>query len=130
TAINERRCQPPLPSREVETVARGCANYEIQPDRFPLAAMDRLWKAEAEGGDAVTTVIEEIERVTGGFRDTARSTADVARLGFQQVDTELQRLKATAADPTAIDTLITQCHAAADAGVTDFSFMAESIDKI
>jgi putative DNA primase/helicase len=34
-AINHRRCQPPLDSREVESIAHNCAWYEPAADTFP-----------------------------------------------------------------------------------------------
>src|ERR1035437_3961289 len=33
--LNRSRCQPPLDSREVETIARSCATYEPAADTFP-----------------------------------------------------------------------------------------------
>jgi Primase C terminal 1 (PriCT-1)/Bifunctional DNA primase/polymerase, N-terminal len=34
-AINTGRCHPPLDRQEVETIARGCARYEVPADTFP-----------------------------------------------------------------------------------------------
>ncbi len=36
SAINQHRCRPPLPLREVESIAKGAAKYEPGGDSFPL----------------------------------------------------------------------------------------------
>ncbi len=35
TAVNAGRCHPPLDRREVESIARSCAKYEVPADTFP-----------------------------------------------------------------------------------------------
>jgi P4 family phage/plasmid primase-like protien len=48
TAVNQRRCHPPLPAREVQTIAAGCARYEPAAEIFPLT----------EAGDAAFFAVQ------------------------------------------------------------------------
>lgn len=96
-----------------------------------LAASDRLFRAEKEGGGAVQRVIDEIAAVTRNKLIPATQAAtQTAIVGFDNVQRELIDLQRTTADPKALQALTAQFKAAADAGVTDFSFMADAIQAL
>lgn len=54
-----------------------------------LAIMDRLWKAEKQGGDAVRQVIAEINSVMGQTAQTTAATATIAITGFERMQSEI-----------------------------------------
>jgi hypothetical protein len=58
TQTNQARCQPPLPPREVETIAASIARYE--PDQVAVAVAEGHWAQDAErssrNGDGAPTI--------------------------------------------------------------------------
>ena len=53
TAINQHRCQPPLPPREVQTIAVGSAKYQPPADTFPLTEAGDAEFFAAQNADTV-----------------------------------------------------------------------------
>lgn len=107
-----------------------------------LAAVDRLWRAEKQGGDAVAQVIREIEGVmrtqltpaTEASGAALVSATTQAAVGFQEVRNAVEALKADAIGSggliQAVHALEIQMQTAAASGVDDFSFMTASIEAL
>ncbi len=102
-----------------------------------LGVMDRLWRAEKQGGTSVQTVIDEITRTMSGSLTPATETATKsAALGFEQVRSQVDVLKNQAIGShnagliQAVTSLEYQMQLASENGVTDFGFMTDEIEKM
>jgi hypothetical protein len=96
-----------------------------------LNAVDRLWKAEKQGGDAVRRVIEDIEAVMRGkLTPTTQTAVATGIIGFDKMRGQINELRQQAIEAgliTSIEALEAQMRDAAASGVTDFAFMTSAI---
>jgi hypothetical protein len=82
--VNQDRCVPPLPPREVERIAASIARYE--PDQVAVAIAENHWaqlyaeadREEAPGGADPGPVPEELLRVPGFIDEVIRYTLATA----------------------------------------------------